>query len=222
MTRPSPARRAEGNNCIFLVIGGRLGDRYGKRRLYLIGIVGFTAASLLCGLAADPAMIIAGRLGFITASIAGRPLLERLGRTLVIGGLAATLAGALGLCLTVHKDGTAVTGYLTIPSVLVLGLDMGTFITSVYFDVSAAHGGVTAMTVSCFTVAMIIVACLGLVWLLPRNAAPEELPDDVRADGRPPAGVPPQDYSRIIIGADAAEHGERPELRTHAKRRGPF
>ena len=46
----------------FLVVGGRLGDRYGKRRLYLIGIVGFTAASLMCGLAADPAMIIVGRL----------------------------------------------------------------------------------------------------------------------------------------------------------------
>jgi hypothetical protein len=44
-------------------------------------------------------------------------------------------------------------------------------VTSIYFKVSAAHGGVTAMTISSFTVAMIIVACLGLVWLLPRKAA---------------------------------------------------
>jgi hypothetical protein len=44
-------------------------------------------------------------------------------------------------------------------------------VTSIYFKVSAAHGGVTAMTVSSFTVAMIIVACLGVVWLLPRTAA---------------------------------------------------
>ena len=44
-------------------------------------------------------------------------------------------------------------------------------VTSIYFKVSAAHGGVTAMTVSSFTVAVIIVACLGLVWLLPRKAA---------------------------------------------------
>jgi len=29
------------------------------------------------------------------------------------------------------------------------------------------------MTTSAFTVAMIIVACLGLVWLLPRKAGPE-------------------------------------------------
>jgi MFS family permease len=47
---------------MFLVIGGRLGDRYGKRRLYLIGIAGFVTASLICGLAVDPAMIVAGRL----------------------------------------------------------------------------------------------------------------------------------------------------------------
>ena len=46
----------------FLVVGGRLGDRYGKRRLYLIGITGFIAASALCGLSVNPFMIISGRL----------------------------------------------------------------------------------------------------------------------------------------------------------------
>jgi EmrB/QacA subfamily drug resistance transporter len=47
---------------VLLVVGGRLGDRYGKRRMFLIGITGFTIASLACGLAADPAMLIAARL----------------------------------------------------------------------------------------------------------------------------------------------------------------
>jgi EmrB/QacA subfamily drug resistance transporter len=47
---------------VLLVLGGRLGDRYGKRRMFLIGIAGFTLASLGCGLAAGPAMLIAGRL----------------------------------------------------------------------------------------------------------------------------------------------------------------
>ncbi|MGO8948366.1 MAG: MFS transporter [Ktedonobacterales bacterium] len=47
---------------VLLVVGGRLGDRYGKRRLFLIGITGFTAASALCGLSVDPTMIIIGRL----------------------------------------------------------------------------------------------------------------------------------------------------------------
>jgi hypothetical protein len=43
-------------------------------------------------------------------------------------------------------------------------------VTSIYFKVSAAHGGATAMTVSSFTVAMIIVSCRDLV-CLPRKAA---------------------------------------------------
>jgi EmrB/QacA subfamily drug resistance transporter len=47
---------------VLLVLGGRLGDRYGKRRMFLIGIAGFTLASLGCGLAVGPAMLIAGRL----------------------------------------------------------------------------------------------------------------------------------------------------------------
>src|SRR5712691_3329002 len=47
---------------VLLVVGGRLGDRYGKRRIFLIGIAGFTIASLGCGLSVDPAMLIAGRL----------------------------------------------------------------------------------------------------------------------------------------------------------------
>ncbi|WP_411106774.1 MFS transporter [Streptomyces sp. cmx-4-9] len=45
-----------------LITGGRLGDIYGRKRLFLVGISGFTAASLLCGIAADPAMLVASRL----------------------------------------------------------------------------------------------------------------------------------------------------------------
>ncbi|MDQ6937588.1 MAG: MFS transporter, partial [Actinomycetota bacterium] len=47
---------------VLLVVGGRLGDRYGRRRLFLIGIAGFVVASAVCGLAVDPAILIAGRL----------------------------------------------------------------------------------------------------------------------------------------------------------------
>jgi EmrB/QacA subfamily drug resistance transporter len=47
---------------VLLVVGGRLGDRYGKRRTFLIGIVGFVAASLLCGLSVTPTMLIGARL----------------------------------------------------------------------------------------------------------------------------------------------------------------
>ena len=45
----------------FLLLGGRLGDLFGHRRLFLSGIVLFTGASLACGLAASQAMLIAAR-----------------------------------------------------------------------------------------------------------------------------------------------------------------
>src|SRR5487761_416459 len=47
---------------VLLVTGGRLGDKYGRRRTVLIGLAGFTAASLACGLAWDPPSIIMARL----------------------------------------------------------------------------------------------------------------------------------------------------------------
>lgn len=47
---------------VFLITGGRLGDLYGRRRLFLFGMAGFTAANLLCGLAATPATLVAGRI----------------------------------------------------------------------------------------------------------------------------------------------------------------
>ena len=39
---------------VALVTCGRLGDIFGRRTMFLIGIAGFTAASLLCGLASRP------------------------------------------------------------------------------------------------------------------------------------------------------------------------
>ena len=45
----------------FLLLGGRLGDLYGHRRLFVIGIALFTLASLLCGLANGRGLLIAAR-----------------------------------------------------------------------------------------------------------------------------------------------------------------
>ncbi|MFD3505797.1 MFS transporter [Streptomyces sp. NPDC058676] len=44
-----------------LITGGRLGDIFGRRRLLLTGMAGFTAASLLCGVADSPGVLIAAR-----------------------------------------------------------------------------------------------------------------------------------------------------------------
>jgi len=44
-----------------LLLSGRLGDLLGRKRMFLIGIAVFVLASLACGLAAGPAMLIAAR-----------------------------------------------------------------------------------------------------------------------------------------------------------------
>jgi EmrB/QacA subfamily drug resistance transporter len=47
---------------VFLITGGRLGDLLGRRRMFLSGVAGFTVASLLCGVAWSPAVLVAGRI----------------------------------------------------------------------------------------------------------------------------------------------------------------
>ena len=46
----------------FLLIGGSLGDRFGRRKIYLIGIVWFALASAACGFAPDALFLILTRL----------------------------------------------------------------------------------------------------------------------------------------------------------------
>jgi EmrB/QacA subfamily drug resistance transporter len=45
----------------FLLLGGRFADRFGRRRVFISGVVGFVVASLACGLAGSQGMLIAAR-----------------------------------------------------------------------------------------------------------------------------------------------------------------
>src|SRR5690348_11196201 len=45
-----------------ILLGGALGDRYGRRRVFVIGTVWFALASLLCGAAPDIELLIAARV----------------------------------------------------------------------------------------------------------------------------------------------------------------
>ncbi|MFF3612654.1 MFS transporter [Streptomyces sp. NPDC002580] len=45
-----------------ILLGGSLGDRFGRRRIFVIGVVWFAAASLLCGLAPNVGVLIAARV----------------------------------------------------------------------------------------------------------------------------------------------------------------
>ncbi|GAA0469528.1 MFS transporter [Streptomyces sp. NPDC046215] len=44
-----------------ILLGGALGDRFGRRRVFVVGVVWFALASLLCGLAPDAGVLIAAR-----------------------------------------------------------------------------------------------------------------------------------------------------------------
>src|SRR4051794_31178852 len=45
-----------------VITGGRLGDMYGAKRLFLIGLIGFTATSIACGLATTGSALVLARL----------------------------------------------------------------------------------------------------------------------------------------------------------------
>ncbi|RKN43209.1 MFS transporter [Streptomyces hoynatensis] len=92
-----------------LVTGGRLGDLYGHRRMFLLGMAAFTAASVLCGLAQSPGQLVAARLlqGLtaammvpqILAVIMGNFAAEERPKALAWFGVTAAVSGVFGQVL---------------------------------------------------------------------------------------------------------------------------
>lgn len=68
-----------------LIIGGRLGDIYGRRRLFVAGVGLFTAASLVCGIAPGAGVLVAARVAQGLAAALMTPQ--------VLGTIGATLTG---------------------------------------------------------------------------------------------------------------------------------
>src|SRR5947209_5875431 len=94
---------------VCLITGGRLGDIYGRKRVFLGGVAGFTAASVLCGLAPSPEALIAARVlqGVVAALLFPQvlsiiqvtfPAPER-GRAFSVFGLAQGAASFSGIVL---------------------------------------------------------------------------------------------------------------------------
>jgi MFS family permease len=92
-----------------VVTGGRLGDIYGTRKIFLAGVLGFSIASLWCGLAQSGTELIAARLAQgATAALMVLQVLATLhllfsdgsrGRAFGIYGVVLGLAGAAGFLL---------------------------------------------------------------------------------------------------------------------------
>ncbi|MFI6850151.1 MFS transporter [Kitasatospora sp. NBC_00085] len=93
-----------------LITGGRLGDVLGRRRMLLVGTVGFTLASLLAAFSVNPQMIITARilqggfaavmvpqgLGIMRDLFPGRELPKAIGMMGPVVGIAAIVAPVLG------------------------------------------------------------------------------------------------------------------------------
>ena len=98
-----------------LLLAGRLGDLIGRKRMFLAGLAAFTVASLLCGLSAGPAMLIAARfaqgiggamatavsLGMIVTLFPGpREQAKAIGAFSFVGAAGASIGLVLGGVLT--------------------------------------------------------------------------------------------------------------------------
>src|SRR5260370_39462138 len=47
---------------VFLITGGRLGDLLGRKRMFMLGVAGFTLASVLCGFPCSAPILMPGRV----------------------------------------------------------------------------------------------------------------------------------------------------------------
>ena len=93
-----------------ILLGGSLGDHFGRRRLFLIGVIWFACASAACGLAQNIEMLVAARalqgvggalltpgsLALISASFRGPDRAAAIGAWSGIGGLAGAVGPFLG------------------------------------------------------------------------------------------------------------------------------
>src|SRR5437870_1429769 len=94
----------------FLLLGGRLGDLFGHRRLFLAGITLFTLASLVCGVSTSQGMLVAARavqgLGGAVASAVSLSLMVTLftepgerAKAMGVFGFVASGGGSIGVLL---------------------------------------------------------------------------------------------------------------------------
>jgi EmrB/QacA subfamily drug resistance transporter len=94
----------------FLLLGGSLGDHYGRRRVFVIGVIWFAAASLLCGVAPSVEALVAARalqgiggalltpgsLAIIEASFRAEDRGPAIGAWSGLGGVTAAIGPFLG------------------------------------------------------------------------------------------------------------------------------
>jgi EmrB/QacA subfamily drug resistance transporter len=93
-----------------ILLGGSLGDRFGRRRIFVMGVVGFAVTSAFCGLAQTPGQLIGARvlqgvagalltpgsLSMIEATIRHEDRAKAIGSWSGLGGIAAAIGPFVG------------------------------------------------------------------------------------------------------------------------------
>jgi EmrB/QacA subfamily drug resistance transporter len=131
----------------FLLLGGRLGDLYGHRRLFLAGISLFTLASLCCGLAGSQGFLVTARavqgVGGAVASAVSLSLMMHLftdpadrAKAMGVFGFFASGGGSIGVLL-----GGVLTGLLDWHWIFLVNLPIGVAVVALSLRLLPGGGG---------------------------------------------------------------------------------
>src|ERR671911_1553284 len=133
----------------FLLLSGRMGDLFGNRRVFLGGVVSFTAASIACGLAPNPLFLVVGR---------------------AVQGLAGAAVSAVALAL--------IMGLFTDPGERAKAMGVFGFVMSGGGAVGVLLGGVLTGLLNWHWIFLVNVPIGVAVWLLVTRLVADERPSE--------------------------------------------
>jgi EmrB/QacA subfamily drug resistance transporter len=102
------------SSAVLLVLGGRLGDRFGRRAMFMTGLAGFTLMSALCGIAPDSGFLIGARIAQGVAGALMSPNVLAILGTVYTGSARVRAISAFGMVMGVAVVGGQLAGGLLI------------------------------------------------------------------------------------------------------------
>jgi EmrB/QacA subfamily drug resistance transporter len=135
----------------FMLTGGALGDLYGRKRFFMMGLIVFVAGSLLCGLSGSTgeligfralqglgaAMLLPGSLSIITATFTGKERGAAIGIWAAMSGLAIAIGPVIGGYLVEHVSWQSIF-FINVP-IGIFGLALTWFVVTESKDTSKSR-----------------------------------------------------------------------------------